>query len=271
MDPAAIRDFYRAYGEDISAKRYCSPWPIRRHAHLSRVNCLIGHLPPGASILEIGCGDGFFAILAASKGWWVTGADLSADNTSRCVDAASRHNLDTRCNFIQADAANLPFADDSFDVVVASHVLEHLPDFDEGVREVRRIARGLAIIALPTPLNLSAMVILGGSNFWEFSLRSFTALPRGAARVLAALARGREGVDEGSYAGQQGVPHIWFFPSRMRRRLLAAGFDRVEYEADALSIPYLGVGVPISRALERWRALPILRASGYGTHFLCYK
>ena len=271
MEPEAVRDFYRQYSEEITAKRYNSPFAVRRHAHLSRVACLLTHLPPRSSVLEVGSGDGFFAVLAALQGLHVTGVDLSAGNVDRAREAASKNGVQGSCTFLQADAEALPFEDSSFDVVVASHVLEHLPDFDKGVGEVYRVCRKTAVIALPTPLNASAVVVLGGGNFWQMSRRSLLAFPVGAVRVLAALVSGEVGVDENAYAGRQDLPHIWFFPGRMRRRLLDAGFDRVDYEADALSLPYFESLVGFSAYLERWRHARVLRSFGYGTHYICTK
>jgi hypothetical protein len=62
-------------------------------------------------------------------------ADLYADNVDHQVD-------------IQA----LPFADESYDVVFASHVLEHIPDDRQALREIRRILKPNGFAILPVPI-----------------------------------------------------------------------------------------------------------------------
>lgn len=52
----------------------------------------------------------------------------------------------------QADLQNLPFDDESFDIVFASHVLEHVPDDNKALSEIRRILTKNGIAILPVPL-----------------------------------------------------------------------------------------------------------------------
>jgi SAM-dependent methyltransferase len=54
---------------------------------------------------------------------------------------------------VVARAEELPFADDAFDFVLASHVAEHLPDPIKGLREWARVARRYIYVILPQPTN----------------------------------------------------------------------------------------------------------------------
>lgn len=53
---------------------------------------------------------------------------------------------------VQTDLVALPFADSTFDVVVASHVLEHIPDDHSAVAEISRVLRPSGIAVLPVPI-----------------------------------------------------------------------------------------------------------------------
>jgi SAM-dependent methyltransferase len=57
---------------------------------------------------------------------------------------------------VHADARDLPFEDGSFDAVLCSHVLEHIPEDVEAAREMARVLRtdGLALIQVPVDLGL---------------------------------------------------------------------------------------------------------------------
>lgn len=99
-------------------------------------------LPPECSILEIGCGPGYLWQDNAQRippGWQVTLTDFSSgmlDEARRSL-AGSQH----RFAFEVADAQALPFADGSFDAVIANHMLYHVPDRDQAYAEIKRVLR----------------------------------------------------------------------------------------------------------------------------------
>jgi ubiquinone/menaquinone biosynthesis C-methylase UbiE len=92
---------------------------------------------PGARILDVGCGPA--TLWRANReridsSWSLTLADFSAG----MIDAARRE-LGERAAYVVADAQELPFADDSFEVVVANHMLYHVPDRPRAFAEIRRV------------------------------------------------------------------------------------------------------------------------------------
>jgi len=64
-------------------------------------------LPPGGSVLDVGCGTGRHAIELAKRGYAVTGLDLSSEMLARAVDAAKAANV--RVEWIHADATQFTF------------------------------------------------------------------------------------------------------------------------------------------------------------------
>lgn len=76
-------------------------------------------------ILEIGCGNGVYTIL------------LRKHNEVTPI-GIEPYNLE---GFIQADAHNLPFKNNSFDVVFGGFVLHHLKDLDKAIKEFRRVLK----------------------------------------------------------------------------------------------------------------------------------
>lgn len=83
-------------------------------------------------VLDIGCGDGQVSRLATSLGARVVGIDP----TWNCVRVAHDRG---QAVFGQAEAAALPFADATFDAVVACLVFEHIRDVDAAIAEVGRV------------------------------------------------------------------------------------------------------------------------------------
>jgi SAM-dependent methyltransferase len=89
-------------------------------------------------VLEVGCGPGFMWRLAAGRipdGWRIVATDLSLGMVSEARAALGR----VRFSFGVADSMSLPFADESFDTVVANHMLYHVPDLDAALRELARV------------------------------------------------------------------------------------------------------------------------------------
>ena len=70
---------------------------------------------PGCTFLDVGCGSGQLALIAARDGLHVTGVDIAANLIERARSRAQAENLPAR--FEEADAEALPFEDESFDVV----------------------------------------------------------------------------------------------------------------------------------------------------------
>jgi ubiquinone/menaquinone biosynthesis C-methylase UbiE len=91
---------------------------------------LLPLVPAGSSVLDVGCGTGSLSVLMAAAGHAVCGVDLSGAMLQQARAKADHDGV--RIGLVHADAARLPFASASFDVVVARHVLWAFED-PEGV------------------------------------------------------------------------------------------------------------------------------------------
>lgn len=255
--------FYRQHADTIWEKRFNSSDPIRRHAHRAQYGALLDAIGVDGSVLDAGCGEGVIPILLAERGIASTGVDISEPNVAAAQAEAARRGVSHLATFLTGDVEDLPFPDKSFDTVVSSHVLEHLPDFDKGFRELCRVARRRVVVALPTCLNLAGVALLGGDHgYWKFSKRSFIALPWGILRIIGNVFG--EGVQEG-YAGREDLPHVWRYPWVMRRKLRHPDFVMSSFCASTFVFPYFAWTLPFVRWLERYRSKPILRNFGYGS------
>jgi SAM-dependent methyltransferase len=103
---------------------------------------LLAALGPQAHVLEVGCGPALLWRANLDRlpiGWRVTVTDFSPGmiETVRRALAAP----ETRFSIAVADAQALPFADASFDAVVANHMLYHVPDCPQTIAELARVLR----------------------------------------------------------------------------------------------------------------------------------
>ena len=113
-------------------------------------------LKPNESILDLGCGEGRHAISAyMSENLDAVGVDLSiADlktTLERFTEFVEPENQDKSLVISVADAMRLPFADEHFDKVICSEVLEHIPDYRSVIKEISRVLKtgGIAAISVP--------------------------------------------------------------------------------------------------------------------------
>ena len=96
-------------------------------------------IKPGDRVLEVGVGTGINAALYPNE-CSVTGIDLSGPMLEKARDRIARkgvHNV----RLLQMDAANLKFADDTFDIVYAPYVISVVPDPVAVTREMLRVCR----------------------------------------------------------------------------------------------------------------------------------
>jgi len=99
----------------------------------------VNALPPG-DVLEVGVGTGI-ALPHYKRDHRITGFDLSPDMLARAGKRVAERNLDNVVALLEMDAANLTFADGSFDVAVAMFVMTVVPDPHRVLAEMARVVR----------------------------------------------------------------------------------------------------------------------------------
>jgi len=113
---------------------------------------------PGGRLLEIGCGSGAVLQLMQQKGWCVTGLDFDEG----AVHNARSKGLDVHFGQLSEQG----FADQTFDAVVMSHVIEHVPSLVEFLSECRRVLKDEGVLVALTPNADSSLHIKYG-RYWR--------------------------------------------------------------------------------------------------------
>jgi SAM-dependent methyltransferase len=121
----------RRFYELVEAHRYTKEWHIPFAADFAGAR--------GLKVLEIGCGLGTDGAQFAEAGADYTGVDL----TEAAVELARKRFqlFDLEGKFQTADAEDLDFADESFDLVYSHGVLHHTPETEKAIREIHRVLR----------------------------------------------------------------------------------------------------------------------------------
>jgi phosphatidylethanolamine/phosphatidyl-N-methylethanolamine N-methyltransferase len=121
---------------------------IFRRVFYPRIAAVIRSLniEPGARVLELGVGTGL-SLDAYPPHCQVTGIDLAPDMLERAQDKVNRNGW-RHITLEQGDAQDLAFADDSFDYVMAFHVVSVVPDPRRMMAEAQRVCRPGGVIVV---------------------------------------------------------------------------------------------------------------------------
>ena len=113
---------------------------VKSIALKNKLNLINSLQPNKGRILDIGAGTGEFLSVAKQNGWETTGVEPS--------DKAKQIAINKGVSFVEAIAQ---LEDRSFDVITMWHVLEHVPDLDHQIKELKRLLKptGSLIIAVP--------------------------------------------------------------------------------------------------------------------------
>ncbi|MFA6133119.1 MAG: class I SAM-dependent methyltransferase [Phycisphaerae bacterium] len=216
----------------------------RRHLdkilfRLSRV----ADLPERPAILDIGAAQGLLLIAAAHRGLTAVGIEPHDQARAGAIELAGRMGLTIDIRPGAAEKMDLP--DNSFDIVNATSVLEHVHDPAAVMAEVCRVLKPGGVFWFCT----ASSVCPRQREIAVFPCFSWypDALKR---RLMVWAARRRP-----AWVGHTQTPAVhWFTPGKARRMLLAAGFSRV-YDRWDLRRPEEGgrlhrMGL---RIIQRWR------------------
>ena len=142
------RQYYDATSEQYDLKHNISVSDLRdfisdlRELHIKEVE--------GKEVLDCGCGTGRGAIKFALMKSRVTAIDISERIVEICRENSKRLGLDI--NVKACDLTDLPFEDETFDIVTTSAALHHVPDVVKALREFRRILKsGGKVVLIAEP------------------------------------------------------------------------------------------------------------------------
>ncbi len=246
--PDAIRDVNTRY-HDGAAADYDAKWGIDwgqtgREQVLGKVRkALGGAIPTFGRSLEVGAGTGYFSLHLLMAG--VVGDATCTDISPGMVDAlrgnADRLGLQVEARV--ADAEALPFADESFDLVLGHAVLHHLPDLQQAFSEFFRVLRpGGVVVFAGEPSRY-------GDRLAGVPKRAATAVApvwRAALRASAAPGGHSDG-GELNHELEQHVDVHAFVPGDLEVVAHDAGFGEVHVRGEELLANWFGW---TNRALE---------------------
>ncbi|MFH1626390.1 MAG: methyltransferase domain-containing protein [Pseudomonadota bacterium] len=175
----------------------------------------------GYRVLELGCGGGAFTagmILGnREKQFQVSTTDFSPLSVERTRQNLTSLGIEDRCQFIVADATELPFPDNLFDIVIAPSVIEHIPEQRKAISEMSRVCRMGGRIIISTDNTSGGFATFGILTFLRWGEKILRRM-----RVLRTPA----------------MYCISNTPSEIKRKFKNAGLEISFFEFTHFSVPF---------------------------------
>jgi ubiquinone/menaquinone biosynthesis C-methylase UbiE len=234
-----IRDANTRY-HDVAAHHYDGKWGIDfgevgRAQVLAKVTKALGRAPDGwRRSLEIGSGTGYFTLNLMLAG--LIEQAICTDISPGMLDtlAANAARLGLEVSTVQADAERLPFADESFELVLGHAVLHHIPDLQRALREFERVlAPGGTLLFAGEPSRY-------GDKLAKVPKRLATTLAPAWRRAMRADALAANELHDPDHALERVVDVHAFSPGELAAMARAAGLSDVRVSGEELLANWFG-------------------------------
>jgi ubiquinone/menaquinone biosynthesis C-methylase UbiE len=255
--PDHIKDVNTRY-HDAAAGEYDAKWGIdfgatgQRQVRLKLAKALGGL--DGLSFadgLEIGSGTGYFSLNLLQMGTIgrLTATDISPGMLRRLSETAQGLGLEAET--VTTEAEELPFEDESFDLVFGHAVLHHIPDIERAFAEFRRVLRpGGAIAFCGEPSRYGDRLAAAPKRAGLFIAPAWRRLVGASPRAVAEVDQSHSHALEGE------VDVHAFAPADLRRLLRDGGFERQRVGGEELLANAWGWGLRTVEASAEPESVP---------------
>ena len=168
----------------------------------------------GTKVIDVGCGAGRHSFEAYRRGADVIAFDQNAadlndvDEILQAMKDQGEVPASARGEAVKGDALDLPYADGTFDCVIASEILEHVPEDDRAIAELVRVLKPVGALAITVPRWLPEKVCWALSDEYHANEGGHIRIYR-ADRLRAGLQAEGLQLEGGHHAHALHAPYWW--------------------------------------------------------------
>ncbi|WP_336082949.1 class I SAM-dependent methyltransferase [Nocardia sp. SSK8] len=169
---------------------------------------------PGSRVIDVGCGAGRHSFEAYRRGADIVAFDQNADDLAEVAvmfEAMAAENQApdyAKAETVRGDALDLPYGDGEFDVVIASEILEHVPEDDRAIAELSRVLKPGGALAVTVPRWLPERICWALSDEYHANEGGHVRIYRADELRAEITARGLRYRDQG-FAHALHSPYWW--------------------------------------------------------------
>ena len=138
--------FYKSFWRDPHYVHLYLGWVIENHLTFLRK-----YAPPGAQVLDVGCGAGYFALELARNGYHVIGFDIAEKAIEAARETLAGNPYTEGFGSLRYEVSSLLEAKGCYDAVFVSGVLHHLPDVNRAVAHLNLLLRDDGVVVAYEP------------------------------------------------------------------------------------------------------------------------
>jgi 2-polyprenyl-6-hydroxyphenyl methylase/3-demethylubiquinone-9 3-methyltransferase len=142
--------FYESFAEDFDSKM--NMYDTQKRVKVFFEEMLKDEDLENKMLLDAGCGTGWFSKAACEKGANVFSMDLGEKLLQKVAEKCNSHR-------VVGSILEIPFPDNTFDYVISSEVIEHVPEPYKAIHEIYRVLKPGGIMVISTP-----------NKFWKWTL-----------------------------------------------------------------------------------------------------
>jgi len=158
-----LRDFYELEYQRGNRGDPITPIPKTDDFMYAQVlRQLAPHLKPGIEVLDIGCNNGNLSLFMATEGCNVLGIDIARNAIDLALNSANYYNIHN-VKFKSIDFLREWNKAQSFDFVLCSHILEHIPNDAAFLKHIQQSLKPKGVLLLLTPTKYSSFYIVNKS------------------------------------------------------------------------------------------------------------
>ncbi len=143
-----------------------SEYDLEKEQFFKKANIKLKHIlgdVKGRKVLDVGCGTGSLAFYLAQEGANVIGIDLSRNLIEHCKEQSKILGMSIEFRVMNAQIPD--FEDESFDIILGSRIIHHLPDIGLFFNKCKRLLKKNGFIAFIEPLKKNPIVELNRKFF----------------------------------------------------------------------------------------------------------